>query len=169
MFMNNLTDNNAFTSFKNSPSKTLKLRFLFVILFGLFFYSAGIYLVLRGLSVVMLADQVTWLALLQLAAMAMPPLLIGFALLTLRYWSIYILTAHVTLAVLSAIPLWYYGLSNLIVSTLANNLIIVFMLAVLLSLSSELYKSRYGILLTVLYAGLLMATSGMQIYYRLQL
>jgi|AntAceMinimDraft_1070359.scaffolds.fasta_scaffold81278_2 hypothetical protein len=167
--MNNVTDNNVFASFRDSKTKTLKLRFLLVIVFGFFFYSAGIYILLRGLSTIMLAEQVTLLNFLHLFATAIPPLLIGFGLLTLRHWSIYVLVAHVTLAALSVLPLWYFGLSELIGSTLSNNLVILAILLVMISLSSELYKSRYGILLTVLYVLLLTVTSGTQIYYRLQL
>lgn len=167
--MNNVTNNNVFASFRDSKTKILKLKFLLVIVFGFFFYSAGIYILLRGLSAVMLAEQVRLLSFFHFAAMAIPPLLIGFGLLTLRRWSIYVLFSHVTLAVLSVFPLWYFDLGNLIGSTLSNNLVILVILLVMISLSSELYKSRYGILVTVLYALLLIVTSGTQIYYRLQL
>jgi hypothetical protein len=138
-----------------------------VIVFALFFYSAGIFVLLRGFSVIMVAPELSLWALLHLIAMVIPPLLIGFALFTLRYWSIYILATHVALAALSVFPLMYYDLNYLIQSTLVNNIVILIILVIMVSLSSELYKSRYGILATALYAVLLIATSGIQIAYRL--
>jgi hypothetical protein len=166
--MNNRQDKNIFTSFRTTESTLVKLKLVLVTLFALFFYSAGMFTFLRGIPLVMWAGDAGLLDFLHLTAMVIPPLLLGFALFTLRSWAVYVLVAHVTLAVLSVIPLWYYKLEFLIRGTLLNNLLILFVLLVVMSLSSELYKTRYGILLTVLYVVLLVATSGIQIYTRLQ-
>jgi hypothetical protein len=158
---------NILIAWQKSNAVSVKFRLVVMAIFGLFFYSASLFIFLRGLSTLTTSASVTLENVLILVSLGLPPLIAGYGFLFLRHWIIYVLLVHISLAIVMVVPLLFFGLQNLIPSTLLNNLVVVAGLLAAISLNKKLYRTRYGLLIALLYGVLLLGTSSFQIYYRL--
>lgn len=151
--------------FKRDPSWIVKLQLLGLGIFGIFFYSASIFIFLRGLYLLLNTSSDLLLQVFLVLALGTPPLIAGYGILMLRHWVLYALLGHVIIAGLSVLPLLFFDLAHIIKSTLLNNIIILLGLFLTFSVTKYLQQQRFGWMIVMLYLILLATSVSFQIYY----
>jgi len=158
--------NNIITIWQNNGAWSVRLRLVVMVAFGLFFFSASLLIFARGLSGLVTTETLNIGSAILLIGLGVPPLIACYGFWYFRRWLIFVLLAHILLAVCMVAPLLFFDLQRLVVSTLLNNLVVLVALLVTVSLTPKLYEKRFGILIVLFYTTLLLGTSSYQIYYR---